>query len=148
METRALVVRAGARVCAVPLGHVGETLRPLAIEAVPNMPSFVCGLAIIRGLPTPVVDLATLLGAKAGSIGRFVTVQAGQRRVALAVESVVGVRALDASAAQALPPLLHGASREAIEAVGTLDAELLVVLRASKLIPDAAWQAIDMRVTP
>ena len=56
-----LVVMAGARACAIPLHHVGETMRPLRIEPVGRTPGFVRGVSMIRGAPTPVVDLKALL---------------------------------------------------------------------------------------
>jgi chemotaxis signal transduction protein len=55
------VVTVGARQCAFPLHLVAETLRPLPIEPVAGTPSFVRGMSVIRGKPTPVVDLKALL---------------------------------------------------------------------------------------
>ena len=93
-ESRVLLVRAGSCVLAVGIADVSETFRPLPIEPLQGVPPFVRGVAIIRGLATPVVDLGALLGSGGGAIGRFVTVRAGGRQLALAVESVLGVRAL------------------------------------------------------
>ena len=56
-----LVVLVGARACAFPLRHVAETLRPLPIKPVAGTPGFVRGVSVIRGTPTPVVDLKALL---------------------------------------------------------------------------------------
>ena len=55
-----LVVMVGARACAFPLHHVAETMRPLPIKHVAGTPGFVCGVSVIRGTPTPVVDQNTL----------------------------------------------------------------------------------------
>ena len=52
-----LIVMAGARACAIPLDYVAETMRPLPIEPVAGTPGFVRGVSVIRGAPTPVVDL-------------------------------------------------------------------------------------------
>ena len=129
--------------CALPLGHVVETLRPLPVEPLAGAPAFVQGLCVIRGVPRPVVDAARLLGAQAPgalppdrSAARFVTVWAGARQVALAVDAVLGVRTVPPDSLQALPPLLHEAGAEAVAAVGRLDAELLLVLRSSRLLPE------------
>ena len=72
--SQVLVVMVGARACALPLHHVAETMRPLPIEAVVGTPSFVCGVSVIYGVPTPVVDLKPLLenSANTPSFGRFV----------------------------------------------------------------------------
>jgi hypothetical protein len=46
------------------------------------------GLAVIRGVPLPVVALAALFHADPGACGCFVVVRTGERRVALAVDAV------------------------------------------------------------
>ncbi len=144
-----LVVRVRARVCAVPLTHVVETMRPLPVEAVAGMPSFVRGVSIIRGLPTPIVDLGVVLGVPhcGGGSGaeRVVTLRLGDRQVALSVDSVLGVRDLDLSKLQQLPPLLQGASSDVIEAIGTLDEQFLLVLREVSELPGEVWQALSSR---
>jgi purine-binding chemotaxis protein CheW len=130
-----LICRVQTRLCALPLAHVVEMLRPLPVA---GAPPFVLGLAVIRGAPLPVVDSARLLGADDARAGRFVTVNAGNRRVALAVDCVLGVRAVAPESLHALPPLLHEADSGVIAAIGLLDAELLLVLRSARLLPDEA----------
>ncbi|HEY2928565.1 chemotaxis protein CheW [Piscinibacter sp.] len=136
-----LICRVQARLCALPLAHVVETLRALPVEAVVGAPHFVRGLAVIRGAPVPVVDTARLLGEHAGTGGRFVTVTVGERRVALAVDSVLGVRPVPAGSLHQLPPLLQEAGADVVAAIGLLDAELLLVLHSTRLLPDDAWGA-------
>lgn len=138
-----LLVRARSRLCAVPLGHVVETMRPLPVEAAAGAPPFVKGISLIRGIPVPVVDLGALLGAD-GDAGttRFVTLRIGDRRVALAVESIVGLREVEPSLMEGLPPLLSQAGAGVVDAIGVLDARLLVVLRAARLLPDEVWRAL------
>jgi purine-binding chemotaxis protein CheW len=138
-----LICRVQARLCALPLAHVVETMRPLPVEAVVGAPHFVRGLAVIRGAPVPVVDTARLLGAQDAPADRFVTVNAGERRVALAMGSVLGVRAVPAGSLHPLPPLLHEASADVIAAIGLLDAELLLVLHSARLLPEDVWAAGD-----
>lgn len=136
-----LICRVQARLCALPLAHVVETMRALPVEAVAGAPHFVPGLALIRGAPVPVVDTARLLGAQDGCANRFVIVTAGERRVALAVDDVLGVRAVPAGSLHPLPALLHEAGGDVVAAIGLLDAELLLVLRSTRLLPDDAWAA-------
>jgi purine-binding chemotaxis protein CheW len=141
-QSRTLVVGVQGRLCAVPLTHVLEIMRPLSVEPISDVPSFVRGISIIRGIPTPVVDLGVLLGLPNGVADRFVTLRVGERQVALSVDSILGVRELDVSKIGELPPLLQGASTDAIEAMGTLDEQLLVVLRAGWELPDEVWQTL------
>jgi purine-binding chemotaxis protein CheW len=122
--------------------HVVETMRPLPVEPIAGVPSFVRGVSIIRGVPTPVVDLGEVLGALGGVAERLVTLRLGNRLVALSVDAVLGVRDLDLSTIQELPPLLRGAPQDVIDAIGTLDDEVLMVLRAGWELPDEVWQAL------
>ena len=139
---RSLVVRVQTRVCAVPLEHVVETMRPLPLESIAGMPAFVRGVSIIRGVPTPIVDLGAVLGAPSNAFERIVTLRLGDRQVALAVNAVLGVRDLDLSTIQELPPLLGGTSTDLLEAIGTLDEQFLMVLRAGWELPDEVWAAL------
>ena len=140
---KALIVALKSCVCAVPLMHVIETMRPLPVEPISGVPSFVWGVAIIRGIPTPVVDLGAILGAPGERAGRFVTLRVGEKQMALSVNAVLGVRDLDAiMTIRELPSLLQRASNDVVETIGTLDKQVLMVLRASWELPDEVWQAL------
>jgi purine-binding chemotaxis protein CheW len=118
-------------------------MRPLAVAPLAGVPAFVRGLSVIRGRPVPVVDLGALLSSSEPSKPtRFVTLRLDVRRVALAVEAVLGIQELPGTLSS-LPPLLAEASAEAVSAVGTLDAELILVLEAGRLVPDTVWTGLD-----
>ena len=138
------VVMVGARACAFPLHHVAETMRPLPIKPVAGTPGFVCGVSLIRGTPTPVVDLKALLenSENSPSYGRFVSLKLDDRRVAIGVDSVVGLRHLDAAQLGELPPLLRDVTSDLIASFGTCDAQLLLVLRAARIVPDEVWTTL------
>jgi purine-binding chemotaxis protein CheW len=139
-----LVVSVGSQACFVPLDHVVETTRPLPVETVVGTPPFVRGLSVIRGAPVPVVDLAAVIGAaETGSVSRFIVLRLGDRRVALAVDAVSGVREIDAASMEEMPPLLGGASAEIIAAIGTLDTQFLLVLRATRIVSEDIWQKLE-----
>jgi purine-binding chemotaxis protein CheW len=142
-SSAALLVRVPLGVCALPLAEVIETMRPLPVSPLSNAPDFVYGVALIRGTPTPVVDLGTIFETQQEALpGRFVTVRSGGRTVALSVQSVIGVAELDGVNVAAMPPLLKSARTEVIEAMGSLDAELLVTLQTAKLVPESVWETI------
>ncbi len=142
----ALFVTAGEHVCALPLSHVREVMRPQPIECIPSSLAFVRGVAMIRGEPTPVIDLGLLLGDADGiDPDRFVTLAIGARTVAVAVSSVRAVRTLDGRAFTELPPLLQDADSQHVERLGRLDAELVLVLQAARLAPDACWPELGRR---
>lgn len=144
-----LICRCESRLCALRLEHVAETIRPLPINPVPATPPFLLGVAIIRGAAVPVVSMAKLVGAAADpSPARFVTVKVGERQVAFAVESVIGVRELSAQSAAQIPPLLQDVDAGGLAAITTLDAELLLVLQGTRIIPGSVWEALDCQVPP
>jgi purine-binding chemotaxis protein CheW len=146
---RFVLFRVRRRLCAVPVAHVAETMRPLPIEPVAGQPAFVLGLAVIRGSPLPVVDAGALFDGVAEPVAahgsssitgtaraaRFVVLALEPRRVALLVDEVVGVSDLGGAALAALPGLLREAKPDVVEAVGALDRELLLVLRVARLMP-------------
>ena len=139
-----VVVMVGARACAFPLHHVAETMRPLPIKSVAGTPGFVRGVSVIRGMPTPVVDLKALLENSENSpgYGRCVTLKLDDRRVAIGVDSVIGLRHLDSAQLGDLPPLLRDVTADLIASFGTCDAQLLLVLRAARIVPDEVWTTL------
>jgi purine-binding chemotaxis protein CheW len=101
-------------------------------------------VSVIRGVPTPVVDLKALLESceNSPSYGRFVALKCDARRVVIGVDSVVGLRNLDSAQLGELPPLLRDVAIDLIESFGTLDAQLLLVLRAARIVPDEVWATL------
>jgi purine-binding chemotaxis protein CheW len=149
-KDRFLLCRIGSRIGALALKDVRETMRPLPIEPLTGMPPFVLGVAIVRGLPAPVVDAGGLLNACASpsrpmissSSARFVSLKLGERTVALAVDAVLDIRSLAAGILADIPPLLRVAGAEQMAVIGALDTQLLFVLEAARLIPESVWSAI------
>lgn len=127
-----LAVATGDRVATLPVESVVEVFRPLPILPVEGAAAHVLGAAIVRGDPVPVVDLAGLLGAPGGEPGRFVTVRAGRRVVALVVDRVLGLR--PASELGRPSPLLEAALGPAVEAIGAIDGDLLATLRPARIV--------------
>lgn len=144
-----LICRIGSELCALPIEHVLETMRSLPTQAIHDMPSFMLGVAIIRGAPTPVVHAASLVGAMTErSPARFVTVKLGLRRAAFAVDDVIGIRTLDTERMADIPLLLQAVGSNLVSAIGVLDAELLIVLQSARLVPSSVWVALDQQRLP
>lgn len=142
-DSRMVLLKAGARICALPVESVVETMRPLPVAEVAGAPAWVLGVAMIRGAPLPVVDLDAMLGGRrATDVSRFVTVRVAERQVALAVAAVLGVRAIAPATLGAMPPLLSDAGAAIVEALGVLDRELCLVVRAGRLMPEALWTSL------
>ena len=142
VSTLNLIFRTGAHVCALPVSKLVETLRPVPVKPLAGVPAAVRGVAIVRGAPVPVLDLAALLGGE-GSCSRFVIVRTGEEhRIALAVDEVLGIRSIDPTLWSELPPLLRDACPGVVESIGTLDREALLVLGTGALVPDGVWESI------
>jgi len=137
-SVQCLLLHAGKLRCGVPISGVIEVMRCQPVVAISNLPRFVMGVSIIRGDRVPVVDLCELLGAAGEQTGRtrLVTVRVGSRVVALAVDSVTGIREFERNLLANVPPLLACAHPEALAAIGLLDRELLMVLDESRMVPD------------
>jgi purine-binding chemotaxis protein CheW len=131
-----LIGRAGSQLHAIPVGNVIEIMRVLPVEPVAGAPAYVRGLCIIHGAPVPVVDPGLLIGHRQTQPGRLVAIRAGERTVALQLDAVLGVRIVDAGTFDALPPLLRDVAAETVAAIGTADNELLLALRATRIVPD------------
>jgi purine-binding chemotaxis protein CheW len=71
-----------------------------------------------------------------------VTIKLGERRVAIGVDGVVGLTNLDSAQLGELPPILRDVAADLIEAIGARGAQLLVVLRAARIVPDEVWTTL------
>ena len=100
-------------------------------------------LTVVGARPQFIKAAAVSRAPDASNGHRFVALKMAGRRVALAVDEVLGVRQIDAQQLSDVPPLLAAAPEPVVSAIATLDAELLMVLRSSRLVPEPAWAAID-----
>ncbi|GGC79396.1 chemotaxis protein CheW [Undibacterium terreum] len=146
-----LICRDDSRLYAFALPDVVETMRPLSTQALQGMPSFLLGISLIRGVMLPVIQLSRLFGLSLAEQplpadappARYVTLRLGQRQLAVAVQEVLGVRPIDDTHLALMPALLQEVAAETISAISVLDTELLLVLRAAHLLPEALWLELE-----
>ena len=144
-----LVCRSGRSYCALPRAHVTETMRPLPVEILTDMPEFLLGLATIRGDIVPVIHLGKLFGPGAANTpGRYVTLTIDGHSVAAAVDEVLGLYDLASATQAGCPPLLQEVGHGALTTIATLDNALLLVLQGARLLPDAVWDSINTLRSP
>jgi purine-binding chemotaxis protein CheW len=129
-----LLCRAGAHLCALPLAHILEVMRPLPLETLADASAFVTGLSVIRGIPVPVLDLGQLLGQAKTAPARLVTIRVGERVLGLAVGEVLGVRRADEVGDHSAVPLLREAAREIVSSIGSLDSQALLFLEELRVL--------------
>ncbi len=136
-----LVFRAGNLLCALPLDEVVETTRPLATQPLAGTAPYVLGLSVMRGVPTPVIDVARLLGGAEADVRRYVAVRTERGPVALATGEVLGIQDTTAEIGRRHPALLGGGANNFVAGVGTIDAEPLLLLHSIRAVPDHIWEA-------
>ncbi|HET6337902.1 MAG TPA: chemotaxis protein CheW [Polyangiales bacterium] len=145
-----LLCQVDASYLAIPISHVIEVTRPLGVTRLPDAPSWVAGVAVLRGIATPVIDARKLLAgaAESGEVrsppppaSRWVSLRIDDRRVALAVDAVLRAHSLAPDMRHAVPPLLG--STRAITALGTLDQKLLMVLAGAQLLASEAFASME-----
>ena len=137
----ALVFRAGPLLCALRLDEVLETMRPLETLPLAGTPAFVLGISVLRGVPTPVLDVSRLLGGGPGKPQRYITVRTERGAVAMAAGEVIGIRPVYPELAGGHPALLGGASGRLVAGVDTVGAEPLLLLQSMRAVPDEVWEA-------
>lgn len=120
----------------------------LAVEPFPGAPRIVRGLAVVRDVPSPVIEAARLLGSGEGPGRRWISLRAGGRQAILAVDEVLGVRPLPSDDCLPLPPLLREAAPDVVAGLGRLDAELLLVLQSSRGLPEDVWAGLELPGVP
>lgn len=132
-----LVCRAGGALCAFPLEHVVETMRPQPCRAVPGMRDHVLGLALIRGQPTPVVALGEIIdpGGRQMAPTRLVSLFCGGVRGAVAVDAVTGIEDIEVEALASLPEVVSSGSQPIVDRVASFGDDLLLLLASARLIP-------------
>lgn len=128
-----LLFNVGHKQCGLPLSDVREVMRPLALERNQALPACVLGTCMIRERPTPVIDLGALIGCEASTVTRFITVSAGERQVALAVDGVQGTTRVDAHQFHEAAALVCGQS-DVVRTLAVLDSKLVYLLNGARLL--------------
>ncbi|WP_119395096.1 chemotaxis protein CheW [Salinibius halmophilus] len=98
----------------ITIANVQEITRlPKDLKAVPKTPDFVEGMANLRGIVLPVIDLHVVLGmprSQASDAQRVLVLNIGEQRVGFIVDSVVEVMHIDEEHITAAPNLTADSS--------------------------------------
>ena len=114
---------------AVPVEHVLEAAELSQVRAVPGARRELLGVSNLRGRILPVIDLAAVLGVRAGMARvapprRLLVTEAGGFQAGFAVDEVSGIGSLGEPtelAPDAGPGLLLGATLSEGELIGVVD---------------------------
>ena len=163
---RYLLVRLADRRLALPVAQVEEICRPPELESLSSDVPGLLGFALLRGLPTPVIDPAALLGWTRSAEStpqdrlspgpqnnrRLVTLRMDHHmnqelpartasRAALLMDEVFGVYAISPQDVHAVA--LPGGR---MDQMGEFDHQFARLMDASALIEPAQWQQIQAAV--
>ena len=121
------------------------------ITRVPKAPSFVEGVINLRGDIIPIVDLRKRFALTIPPIGlnsRVVIVEiAGETRVGMIVDSVVGVMRIGKSSIEDTPSITKGVDAYYINGVAKVDDRLVVLLNLERaLSPDEARELAEAKL--
>jgi len=137
-RTELLEVEVSGERYGLPVERVAEILRPRPITPVPRTPPWVLGIAGLRGVVLPVLDLALRLGLEPGPESRhqrIVVVRDGEELLGFRVDRVVGVVRLGPSEAveEGANRFLRGMGRDREgRTLGLLDPEALCEFRVGQ----------------
>lgn len=130
--------------CAVPLTHVREVVRAVAYTPLPGAPPVIEGVIDVRGEVVPVVNLAGRLGLETAPVRPsqvLVLVWTGERLVALRVDQVEWIEALEEDDVRKIEHLMRGPV--ALAGVGRMRDGLVLLQDPEALLQQAEIEAID-----
>lgn len=141
---KCLIASAGGHTCALPLAAEMELMRPLDVEPLPDVPPFVLGMALVRGVPVPVIDLPRLLEAQRENAPhrRWIFSRRNDQALVLAVESVDGVAELDRAALEAAPTFGSRTDDALVSAIALHEQRLFWLLETARIVPAGVWEAL------
>ena len=129
---RLLVFRVGPERFAVALGSVDEVIDAPPVQALPDSPPNLRGIATLRGELVPIVDPRPLLRVGGDVNGAVLLFGVENRRVGLAIDDVYDAitveesELLSAPGAEAADGILVGVVRRGSDLVAVLDAKALL----------------------
>lgn len=133
-DTACLLVHAGPQLCAIPLGSVVETMRPLPIERIQGAPGALLGVSVVRGGAVPVVDLARLISGETSEPRRWVLARTQERSVALAATDVLGVSTLTPEAIEPGAALAASIAAPCVSAITCRGGRSIAILDVDRVL--------------
>lgn len=149
-QVRVCLIRLGGELFAIDLRSVSEVFEVDSVTPVPGMPDVLVGVANLRGLVIPLIDLRSSLGLSAGGtvLPYAVVVRHGDQLLAVLIERVPEIRSIERE--QFLPAAQNarGNSRPFVSAVLSIEERMGGVLEIPSVfeqIEGKGIQALPMR---
>ncbi|CEG25890.1 chemotaxis protein CheW [Bacillus sp. B-jedd] len=137
-DFKALIFRVGREEYGVQIHQVVSIERMEPVTAYPNRPPHVLGIATIRDVVTPIVDLSAALTGKLqehSDSTRIIIVQAGGKEIGIVVDAATAVQDIPSESIQQ-PNLMELKHVEYLLGISKLDGRLIILLDIEKLLED------------
>lgn len=134
-ETKIVIFSVGPESYGLPIESVERIMNEVPVTRIPRTPAMLRGVFDLRGTTLPVLDLRLRFDMESTKDEKtFVIVQSGELRVALVVDSVQGIEAIESSEIEPAPegwalkddPFLSGIAKTNHGLVALLDSNFVV----------------------
>lgn len=145
-DIQVVIITMASEEYALPITRVKDINRILPITKMPHMPSFMEGVANLRGEIIPIVDLRARFNlpvAPETEESRIVIVEFKRRVLGMIVDGVEEVLTLEGSQID-LPPAAAKLDQECIYGIGKAGKRLLILLDIDKIFTDDEIKNINI----
>ena len=135
-QDRIVILALDGQRYALPLSAVERVIRAVAVTPVPETPAFVFGVVNMAGKMVPVVSLRACFGLPGRPIrpeDQFVIARTSRLTLALVVDEVQGLSAVDAAQTVAVEDALPGGER-GVRGLAKLDGGIIQICDMDRLI--------------
>lgn len=136
-RTQIVVFRVGDQQYAADVFSVERVLRWSAPRAIPNVPAWLDGVIDYGGRVVPVIDLRTRFDLPVSAVreqARILVFNAGEERIAAAVDAVDEVATIEVRALEEPPAIFRGLARQYLRALVRRGDQVIVVLDVTQLL--------------
>ncbi len=122
------------QVFGIDIEKVQEVTNPIEATPLPEVASFIKGVAVFRGNPIGVLDLRERFQIVPEGKGRLVVLKPDKDSLAIVVETVVGIRVIDEEKLRAPDGVYRGIKTKFIDALYEIGDRVVVVLKIEELL--------------
>jgi len=143
-----LTFRLGAEEYGIDILKVQEIRSYEAPTRIANAPPFVKGVANLRGVIVPIVDLRLALGCGSADINSFtvaIVLNLRGRVVGAVVDAVSDVLALPGDAIRAAPEMASAVDARFITGIGSVGERMLILIDIEALLASPAMGLVESR---
>lgn len=136
--------RAGDQEYCVDIMAVREIRGWTPATALPQSPTYVCGVINLRGAVLPVIDFSCRLGrpvTEASARNVIIVTHIGSRLVGLLVDAVSDILTVPDSAIQATPDVACDTVRSFVRGIIAIDGRMISLVSLDRILPDIEAEA-------